>query len=228
MSVINGMVTINFKQTKPAYLVTGIALLAAAVSELITQIIYAEGIGESLSLGNYPLIFPLLLAIMIPAGNYSKLMNLGGTRKNFFKSCPLNYAAASLAAAILCLILRLTDPLISIHAMLSWNLLDVFGFMRHGAVIAVLQMACFLFFWSCAAHTLTMLQGRWYGWVIDAAIITLISLLGLRPIQIGWGWLFHMLIFNNLAFAQIAFCIIAGTAIYAASLPPLKAKRIGS
>jgi hypothetical protein len=128
----------------------------------------------------------------------------------------------------MCFIFRLIDPMISVHSWFQWNLLDVFGFMQHGAVVAVLQMTCFLFFCSCAAHTLTLVQGRWYGWVTDAVIITLVCLLGIPQIQVGWGWFFQMVIFHNLAFVQIAFCIALGAAIYAASLVPIKAKRIGS
>jgi hypothetical protein len=224
---IKGMVKINLRQARPAYLTTGILLLACIASEIV-GLIFLDGGGNSLSLGDYFVIFPLLLAIIIPAGNYFKLMNLGGTRMDFFKACLVNYAIAAFVTALLCFMFRILDPALSYLSAFEYNLFDVFGFIQNGAVVAILQMTCFLFFCSCAVHALTLVQGRWYGWVTDGAIIALISLVGVGPIQAGWVGFFKLVIFNEFAIVQIVSSLAIGLALYSAGLFPLRARRIGA
>jgi hypothetical protein len=221
------MIKINFRQSRTAYLITGILFLTSAAAAVITDIILRVAGNESVSIGNYPVIFPALVGIFIPALNFPKLINLGGTRMDFFRSCMFTYAIAAGATALFCLILRLfLDPFMTLWVAKVDNLFDVFGFMRHGPVVAFLQMAAFLLFTSCAAHTLTLAQGRWYGWLADGLIIAAISLTAVAPVRSAWIGFFNLIIFNDYAAVQIISCVVLSAAIYALSLIPLAAKRI--
>jgi hypothetical protein len=229
MNAVNGMIKVNLRQIKPAYLVTGILFIACTVAAIVTIIILQlEGL-ETLSLGNYLIIFPLLVGILIPALNFSKLMNLGGTRIVFFKACMLNYTIAAFFTSLLCLAIRLiVDPIMSIRVPVIVNLFDVFGFTQNGMVVAFFQMGVFLLFAACVAHTLTLLQGHWYGWIVDAVIILAVCLIGVAPVRSLWMGFFNMIIFHDLALVQLASCVILSVAIYAVSVIPIKTKRIGA
>jgi len=227
---VKGMVGINLRQSRIPYLITGILFAAVLMAEVITNAILDVSGNETLSLGNYLVLLPLLVAILIPARNFGKLMNLGGKRLDFFQSCALTYLPVCLGVAFISVVLRLTlDSLMMISKQyrLVLNLLDVFGFTEHGIVIAFIQMTVFLLLFCVVLHTLTLVQGHWYGWIADAVIIAVICIFpavaALHPVLLGF---FNLIIFHDLAWVQILACLGLGTVIYAASLIPTKSKRI--
>jgi hypothetical protein len=222
---ILGIVKINLKQSKTAYWVTGVVLLLA-----IAQIIVMAAIGfkesNSMALGNYLVLLPLLTAILIPKLNFTKLMNLGGKRMDFFKGCILSYLPVVLAVSLLCVALRfILDPLMLVDIESSLNLLDAFGFMRHGAAVAFFQMSVFLLMFCCVLHSLTLAQGHWYGWAADILIIAIISVFTpIAPLRAVLVWFFRMIIFHDSALVQIASCVVFGAVVYCGSLIPIRSK----
>jgi hypothetical protein len=137
MKTIQGIVKINLKQSKLAYLIVGIVFFATAVSEIITRVILRSGSG--LALGNYLLILPLLMAIFIAAINFTKLLNLGCRRWDFFKGCLPVYVIAAFCTTLAGLVLWLFhDPFMLPFSSDSalYNLFDVFGFAKNGAAVA--------------------------------------------------------------------------------------------
>jgi hypothetical protein len=226
MKTINGIVRINLKQSKIAYIVTGITFLLGAAN-MIVMVAISIPDNSTNALGNYLFLLPILMAIFIPAKNFSKLMNLGIKRKEFFKACIPAYVIISASVALLDLLMRLLlDPIIARHIGLL-NLSDVFRFMPNGAVVAFFQMSAFLFLLMCFLHTLTLAQGHWYGWVADALIISIISVFTpVAPLRASLVWFFKMIIFNNSALVQIASCLVVSAAVYAASLVPIRSKQV--
>jgi hypothetical protein len=229
MKTLKGVVKINLKESKTAYLIIGILFLANIISEIITRVIMHLG-GGGLAAGNYLIILPLLMGIFIPAKNFSKLLNLGCKRWDFFRGCLFSYLIAAFFTTLVCLALWLIlDPLLlPFSSDLSlYNLFEVFGFAKNGLAVAFTQMFAFLFLTSCAAHTLTMIQGHWYGWLTDALIIAIISVFTpIAPLRAGLVWFFKMIIFHNLAAAQILSCLILALIVYCAALVPIKTKQI--
>jgi hypothetical protein len=151
-------VKINLKQSKLAYWIVGIVFFATAVSEIITRMILRLGAG--LALGNYLLILPLLMVIFISAKNFSKLLNLGCKRLDFFKGCLPVYVIAAFCTTLVCLVLWLVlDPVLLPFSKDSslYNLFDVFGFVKNGAAVAFIQMFALLLLTACVAHTLRKL-----------------------------------------------------------------------
>jgi hypothetical protein len=104
---------------------------------------------------------------------------------------------------------------------------EVFGFMARGPVIAFLQMFAFLLMLCCVLHTMTLIQGYWYGWVVDLLIVTIISVFTpIAPLRIWLVRFFNLIIFGSNVTVQILSCLVLGAVVYCASIIPIKSKRI--
>jgi hypothetical protein len=228
MKTVNAIAKINLKQTKAAYLTVGICFASTIVNTIICAATGTES--GFMPYGNYMYLLPLLMAILIPARNFAKLMNLGGKRMDFFKGSLVTYAAAVAFAALFGIVAYYSADHYLIGTQtddFSLNLLDVFGFMERGAGVAFFQMLAFLFLAASIAHTLTLAQGRWYGWVADVLIIAIISVFTpIAPLRAALVWFFNMIIFHDIAIVQIASCLVLGAALCALSLFPIRSKQV--
>ncbi|GHU18355.1 hypothetical protein FACS1894163_10270 [Spirochaetia bacterium] len=223
MKTILGMTLVNLRNSKNAYLVGGIIVLLGLLDPIIWAIMSFPSGDNSLAVGNYLFLLPLFMAIFTPAQNFSKLMNLGGKRMDFFKSGILVYGIASAAVSLAALILYYSFD----RAFTILSLYDVFGFMRHGPVTAFFQMTVFLSLFCAILHTLTLSQGRWYGWAADIAIVAIISVFTpIAPLRAVLRWFFTMIIFHEAAVVQILSCAVLGAVIYCGSLIPIKTRGI--
>lgn len=229
MNTIWGITRINLKQARTEYLIVGILFGTGLASDIITRIIFELG-GGGMALGNYLVLLPLLMGIFIPAKKFSKLLNLGCTRRDFFMGCLPTYIAAACFTTLICLVLwRTLDPVLLPYSTEPslFNLFEVFGFARNGLVVAFLQMLAFLFLTACTAHTLTLVQGRWYGWLTDALMIAIISVFTpIAPLRAALAWFFKMIIFHDLAIVQILSCVVVSAAVYCAGIIPIRTKVI--
>jgi hypothetical protein len=223
------MAKVNWRHSQAAYLITGIAFLLT-VANYITSIFFNDSETYTVAAGNYLYLLPLCMGIFVCAHNFPKLMNLGGKRMDFFKSYLPTYALVAAIVSLASIIPYLTIDkwMVSSGKFAGMlDLLDVFGFMERGAVVAFFQMTVFLLLLSITAHTLTLLQGRWYGWVADTIIIALIAVFTpIAPLRAALVWFFDMIIFHDFAIVQILSCLLLGAAIYCASIVPIKSKQI--
>jgi hypothetical protein len=222
MKIIWGMTKVNLRNSTNAYVVTGIFLLLE-LADIILWAIMPAGEGNSMAVGNYFFLWPLLIAIFTPAKNFSKLMNLGGKRIDFFKSSIIGYGIACAAVSLVSLILYYSFD----RAFAILSLYDVFGFMRRGPVVAFFQMTAFLLLFCVILHTLTLSQGRWYGFAADVLIVAIISVFTpIAPLRAVLGWFFTMIIFHEAALVQILSCVVFGAVIYCGSLIPIRTRAI--
>jgi hypothetical protein len=221
------MAKINLKQSKAAFLVTFILVMVQLINMLFAAIIAPEE-SQSLAVGDYLYFFPVLIAILIPATHFSKIMHLGGKRKDFFKSCIFAYIPATAAAALISTILQFAIYLsLKNHGINMFSVAEVFGFAGRGPIICFLQTFAFFIMFSCVLHTLTLIQGHIYGYVTDVIIIAIISVFTpIAPLRAALVWFFNLIIFNNNIPLQIISCLIIGAAIYSLSIIPIRAKRI--
>lgn len=226
MKTVIGMVKINLKLAKTAYLITGL-VFALVISNYIVAATVNSPDNSTVAIGNYLYLLPLFMAIFIPAQNFSKLMNLGGKRTDFFKSSILTYLPVIVAVTLLSIISNLTVDRMMVDKVGLLELLDIFGFMARGPVVAFFQMCAFLLLFCCTLHTLTLAQGRWYGLAADVLIVSIVSVFTpIVPLRAALVWFFNMIIFHNIAIVQILFCLIVGAIIYCVSLIPIKSKQI--
>jgi hypothetical protein len=145
MKTIMGMVKINVRHSKPAYLIAGIIFATGYVQYILDLTVNSPG-NYPIAAGNYLFLLPIFMGIFIPALNFPKIMSLGGTRMSFFKGGLLTYALVAAAVSLVSVTTRFTtDRLMllinseQIAGML--DLYDVFGFTRGGPVAGYFQMA---------------------------------------------------------------------------------------
>lgn len=226
MGTTLGVMKINLRLTRTAYLIFGIVFIVG-LSDPILSLAMPDPDDYSLAVGTYIYLLPLLLAVFIPAQNFSKLMNLGGKRMDFFYGSLLTYLLITAVVTLLSVILFfILDPIMRANTGLM-NLLDIFSFMSNGAVVAFLQMFAFLSLCCCVFHTLTLIQGHWYGFVVDVIIIAVISVFTpIATLRAALVWFFNMIIFHDIAIVQIVFCLVLSVGIYCASLIPIRTKQI--
>lgn len=222
------MAKISLRQMKVAYFIVGLVLLLVIVNDIVLLAILGPEDNGSIAVGDYLYLLPLLMAVLIPALHFPKLMHLGGKSMDFFKAAATTYLLITVAVTLVSIVLRLTlYPLMLTKMPAVISLLDVFGFWARGPVVAFFQMSAFLMLFCCVLHTLTLIQGRWYGWLADVLLIAIISVFApIAPLRAALGWFFNMIIFHDIAIVQIASCVLLGAAIYCASLIPIKSKQI--
>ena len=228
MKTVHGMIKVNLRQAKSSYLISGIVLLASIASAIASYSGRNAADNSTVSVGNYLFLLLILMSILIPAKNFTKLMDLGGKRRDFWKSCLPIYVLAALAISLVSLILcKYLNPVMLHRIGGVMDLFDVFGFVGHGIVAAFFQMSAFLFLTACVAHTLTLIQGRWYGWVVDVLIVAVISVFTpIAALRSSLVWFFNMIIFHNYVIVQIASCVVLGAVVYALSLIPIRSKNV--
>lgn len=222
------MTKINLRYTKPVYQIMIPVIFLVVINYIFSLAVPGSEGNTTLAAGNYLFLFPILMAVFVPAKNFSKLMNLGGNRKNFFRSCFLLYAILSAAASLFSILLHYTvDPIILTKITAISDLFNAFGFLSRGVITAFFQMTAFLILVSCFFHTFTLIQGHWYGWLIDLLIIIILSVfIPIEPLRQMLILFFNLIVFHTSAIVQIVSCLILGTLIYTASLPSIKAKII--
>ena len=222
------MVKINLRQSQTVHIIMIIVLITGIFNYIMFLTINSKEEGASTTaFGNLLYLTPLLMAIFVPAENFSKMINLGGKRKDFFKSSIILYVLVSAIVTILSILFYFTIDQIAIIEERLLDVLDVFGFMENGVIIAFFQMWAFLILVSCTAHTITLIQGRWYGWVGDVLIIAIISVFTpIAPLRATLVWFFNMIIFHDIAIVQIISCLVLSAIIYCLSLIPIKSKAI--
>jgi hypothetical protein len=235
MNMAIGMTKVNWRHSKTAYLIAGITFLVGLSNYIVWPELYVNGVNSGsylTAMGDYLYLLPVCLGIFVPTQNFRRLMNLGGNRMDFFKSGALTYVPVAATVSLLSVIAYLTIDAWMIASFGGGlrgvlDLLDAFGFMARGPVVAFFQMSAFLIFAACVAHTLTLIQGHWYGWVTDGLLIAVLCVFTpVEPIRDALVWFWNMAIFHSHAIAQIAFCLALGAAVYCASLIPIKSKII--
>jgi hypothetical protein len=227
MSTAINMAKITLKESKTAFLVTGI-LVGVQLVNMIFAAVLAPDDSQSLAVGDYLYFFPVLCSILIPALQFPKIMYLGGKRKDFFKSCCLAYIPAIAGAALLATVLEFTlyTP-VRVYSIYMFSAAEVFGFAARGPVICFLQTFAFFTLCCLVFHTITLIQGHWYGYACDALIIAIISVFTpIAPLRAVLVWFFNLIIFNENIALQILSCLIIGAAVYALSIFPIKTRRI--
>jgi hypothetical protein len=224
------IVKLNLKNIRVPYLVTGIVVAANLAQLIIVDIILSvsgEG-NETLSYGLFLWLLILLAPIFIPAYNFRRIFNLGGSRKSFFRGSLFTYVLLA-AAVSLCntVVYYVCDKLIVANVndiAVIINLIEVFGWTGNGAVIAFFQQFAFLFWITAFVHTLTAAQDKWYGWAADLMIIIVLTVfIPIAPLRAGVAFFFYLIIFSA-APLQIAACLLIALAIYALNIPILARK----
>jgi hypothetical protein len=223
---------INLQNIKAAYITVIVCVVALVTPDLILRVyISSEEIGQnvSLSTGWVLWLLPVLAAILISARNFTRIAHLGGKREAFFRGCLLTYVVLAGAASLLGVAVHYAGDIPYVAGNLGGLITvpDVFGWGTHGPVVFFLQQFAFLFLSAVFAHTLTAVQGRWYGWALNGALIAMICVFPpIAPLRAALADYFHLILINPNALLQIAACLAIGIALYLLNRPILARKAI--
>lgn len=220
------VMAVNFRVSKLAYLITAILLASVLINTPINMAV-GESDNYQPSPGSYLYLTVILFAVFVPALYFRKFMNLGVKKADYIKGCALTYGLLALAVSVAnSLSYLFLDPLLVVpNKSYIWNLLDVFGWSQNGVFVAFFQQFAFLLLVAATAHLLTSIQGFWYGWVADVAIVAIISVFTpipvLRGVLVGF---FSLIIFTPNALLQIACCLVLSVVLFLLSIVPVKHK----
>ena len=233
------MAKINLKRLRAPYVVTGIVVAAMLLNILVFVVLALVGVNVSdhgfISAGNFLWLLPLLAGIYIPAKNFRRIVNLGGKRGNFFWG---SLTAHAILAFMVSLANVATFYVIDRAVVNSGlfdpqffggvaNLIEVFGWTRHGPIVAFLRQFAFLFFLATFMHTFAAIQDKWFGWVASIALVAVVSVFTpIAPLRAGLAWFFNLILTHHLPFMQILACIVLGCAVYALNKPIFARKTI--
>jgi len=217
---------INFRQIKTAYFITGMVLLTMAANYLLGVFLPHTEDNTTVSMGNMLILLVILAAVFIPAANLRKMMNLGAGRNDFYWGCIPVYVLLSAAVTLAILLFHGTvDRLMRSHVHGILDVIEVFGFVSRGPVVAFVQLFSLLLLVASFTHTLTVMQNAWYGWAADTLLIAVISVFTpIAPLRALEARFFNLIIFGNPAL-QVMSCLILAAAFYALSRPALHRKK---
>ena len=210
----------NFRQLIPAYIVTA-AFVVIGIYNLIGSL---SGLNDKyyVDMANYLYVLAVLAPIIISARNFNRIMHLGGNKKAFYWGAILNYGIIAAVISLVVIIFYVLTQAVFGSRLIVYNLVDIFGWWKHGAVIAFVQQFLFLLLVQVFIHTLTSIQTRPYGWAIDGALLAALAVFipvpELRNVLV--------IIFHSNIMVQMISCLALLAVSYLLYLPILRRKEI--
>ena len=179
-----------------------------------------------LSNGNYTWLLAVMTPFFFVFYDYTKLMHLGASKRDYFFGCLLSYGVLALGFSLInTLIHLLIDPVYPAQAVI--NMMDVCKWTENGIIIAGVQQMFFLLLVMIFLHVLLSMQPHWYGWLTDAILVAIISIFtpiaALRGILSGF---FQIIMLNGNALLHIGICLLLSAALSFAGLLVLKRKTL--
>lgn len=179
-----------------------------------------------LSNGNYTWLLAVMTLFFFVFYDYTKLMHLGASKRDYFFGCLISYGILALGISLInTLIHLLIDPVYPAQAVI--NMMDVCKWTENGIIIAGVQQMFFLLLVMIFLHVLLSMQPHWYGWLTDAILVAIISIFtpiaALRGILSGF---FQIIMLNGNALLHIGICLLLSAALSFAGLLVLKRKTL--
>ena len=179
-----------------------------------------------LSNGNYTWLLAVMTPFFFVFYDYTKLMHLGASKRDYFFGCLISYGILALGISLInTLIHLLIDPVYPAQTVI--NLMDVCNWTENGIFIAGVQQMFFLLLVMIFLHVLLSMQPHWYGWLTDAILVAIICIFtpiaALRGILSGF---FQIIMLNGNALLHIGICLLLSAALSFAGLLVLKRKTL--
>lgn len=179
-----------------------------------------------LSNGNYTWLLAVMTPFFFVFYDYTKLMHLGASKRDYFFGCLISYGILALGISLInTLIHLLIDPVYPAQAVI--NMMDVCKWTENGIFIAGVQQMFFLLLVMIFLHVLLSMQPHWYGWLTDAILVAIICIFtpiaALRGILSGF---FQIIMLNGNTLLHIGICLLLSAALSFAGLLVLKRKTL--
>ncbi len=214
--------TVNFAIVK--------RLLASnKVSFILTAIVVlcATSSGETaLSNGNYTWLLAGLTPFFFVFYDFTKLMHLGASKKDYFLGCLISYVILAAGISLVNTMIHLViDPVYSARTVI--NLMDVCRWTENGIAAAALQQMLFLLLLMVFLHVLLSMQAHWYGWLTDAILVVIICVFTpIAPLRAVLAGFFQLIMLNGNAVPHICICLLLSAALSLGGLAVLKRKTL--
>ena len=200
---------------KISFIITALVVLCATSSGDVV-----------LSNGNYTWLLAVMTPFFFVFYDYTKLMHLGASKRDYFFGCLISYGILALGISLInTLIHLLIDPVYPAQAVI--NMMDVCKWTENGIIIAGVQQMFFLLLVMIFLHVLLSMQPHWYGWLTDAILVAIICIFipiaALRGILSGF---FQIIMLNGNALLHIGICLLLSAALSFAGLLVLKRKTL--
>lgn len=215
MTAIFSIVKRLLSSNKISFILTAIVVLCATSS------------GEvALSNGNYTWLLAVLTPFFFVFYDFTKLMHLGASKRDYFFGCLISYGFLALCISLVNTVVHvLIDPVYPAQTVI--NLMDVCRWTENGVLVAGLQQMFFLLLVMIFLHVLLSMQTRWYGWLTDAVLVAVICVFTpIAPLRAVLGGFFQIIMFNGSAVQHIGVCLLLSAAFSLAGLAVLKRKTL--
>lgn len=183
-----------------------------------------------IGMGSYFYLIIILLPIFVPALHFRKFMNLGVQKGSYLRGTAFTYVVASLLTSGLNLISYYTlDHVVSFgnSPFVSLNIIDVFGWMSNGPLVAFFRQFAFLLAAAALIHTITTIQTFKYGLVVDVAIVAVLAVfIPIEPLRNLLVAFFQFVIFNPNALVQIGTNLVFAVVVYLLCIPAVRRKPV--
>ncbi|HIQ72860.1 MAG TPA: hypothetical protein IAA51_00360 [Candidatus Cottocaccamicrobium excrementipullorum] len=215
MNAVFAIVKRLLASNKISFIMTALVVLCATSSGDVV-----------LSNGNYTWLLAVMTPFFFVFYDYTKLMHLGASKRDYFIGCLISYSVLALGISLAnTLIHLLIDPLYPAQAVL--NMMDVCKWTENGIFIAGVQQTFFLLQVMIFLHVLLSMQPHWYGWLTDTIFIAIICVFtpipALRRILSGF---FQIIMLNRNAVLHICISLLLSAALSFAGLCVLKRKTL--
>ena len=215
MTAIFSIVKRLLSSNKISFILTALVVLCATSS------------GEvALSNGNYTWLLAVLTPFFFVFYDFTKLMHLGASKRDYFFGCLISYGFLALCISLVNTVVHvLIDPVYPAQTVI--NLMDVCRWTENGVLVAGLQQMSFLLLVMIFLHVLLSMQTRWYGWLTDAVLVAIICIFTpIAPLRAVLGGFFQIIMFNGSAVLHIGVCLLLSAAFSLAGLAVLKRKTL--
>ena len=204
-------------------------LASNKISFIITALVVllATSSGDVvLSNGNYTWLLAVLTPFFFVFYDFSKLMHLGASKKDYFFACLISYGFLAFCISLVNTIVHLLiDPVYSANTVI--NMMDVCKWTENGIIVAGLQQMFFLLLVMVFLHVLLSMQPHWYGWLTDAILVAIICVFTpIAPLRAILAGFFQMIMLNGNAVLHIGICLLLSAALSFGGLVVLKRKTL--
>ena len=200
---------------KISFIITALVVLCATSSGDVV-----------LSNGNYTWLLAVLTPFFFVFYDFSKLMHLGASKKDYFLGCLISYGFLAFCISLINTIIHLLiDPIYSAQTVI--NLMDVCKWTENGMIVAALQQMFFLLLVMIFLHVLLSMQAYWYGWLTDAVLVAIICVFTpIAPLRAILAGFFQIIMLNGNAVLHICICLLLSSALSLGGLAVLKRKSL--
>lgn len=215
MNAIFAIVKRLLASNKISFIITALVALCATSSGEVV-----------LSNGNYTWLLAAMTPFFFVFYDYTKLMYLGASKRDYFIGCLISYGVLALGISLInSLIHLLIDPVYPAQAVI--NLMDVCNWTENGIFIAGVQQMFFLLLVMVFLHVLLSMQPHWYGWLTDAILVAIICIFTpIAPLRSILAGFFQIVMLNGNAVLHIGICLLLSAGLSLAGLVVLKRKTL--